>query len=756
MRRPLLGACLFFGLLVFSFYVCVPYELPDYGKLDGKQLCFTGKVAQIETKEYFGKTNIIYTLKDVWTDEGMAEACYEHGQIYCYTSEKFANTYIGTKIAVKGDFSSFKGPENPGSFDSQFYYHILGVGGSLKNAQLISSDGAVSCIREALHRLRFFLIQKSEQLFSKPYNGIIQAVLLGYKGNLDADMKQLYKEGGMLHIMTISGMHISMLGMGCVWVLKKLRVPGRVAAVIGALVVVLYGMMIGMQVATLRAVLMFCMRMLAKLLRRTYDAKTALGLSAAVLLLKQPMYLFHSGFLLSYGSVLGMIVVMPVLNKLWECKNKFVKGVYERFLASVGILLATLPLQLYFFYEYSLYSILINFIVLPLLPFVVGIAVVVLALPMTLTVTSSGAMPVGAASGCLVWVVERLLAFYEWVCDFFGNLPAHAVVAGAPKVWQIIGYYVVLAVCLAWIDYWKRNGMKLDAAGIWQTVLMKGLPVLGVSSTVLLILFWRPLDGFQCHFLSVGQGDCAVIREGDSAYLVDCGSSSKKRVAEDILLPFLKYYGISKVDGVFLSHADEDHINGIVQWLEDYEHSHIAMKSMILPALDEEILEGEFGEVLALCEARGVPVFTLSAGDALSLGNLRLEVLNPPQDTEATGTNECSQVLFLEYKNHSILFTGDISSKTETDLLHKLNDANITVLKVAHHGSKYSSSASFLRAIKPQVAILSYGAENSYGHPHKEVLDRLNANKSYVMETAKSGAITILFEDEVRIKRYLE
>jgi competence protein ComEC len=95
------------------------------------------------------------------------------------------------------------------------------VGGILENTHLVSSDGAVSYVREALHRLRYFLIQKSDQLFSKPYNGIIQVVLLGYKGNLDADMKQLYKEGGMLHIMTISGMHISMLGMGCVWVLKK-------------------------------------------------------------------------------------------------------------------------------------------------------------------------------------------------------------------------------------------------------------------------------------------------------------------------------------------------------------------------------------------------------------------------------------------------------------------------------------------------------------------------------------------------------
>lgn len=738
MRRPLLGACLFFVMLVLSFYICVPYDLPDYSAFDGQQIRLTGVVTQIEPKEYFGGINIIYTLKDVQTDEGMAGTFYENDQIYCYTSEKFENTYIGTKIAVMGDFSSFKGPENPGSFDSQFYYHILGVCGSLKNTQLISSDGAISYVKDALHRLRFFFIQKTDQLFSKPYNGIIQAVLLGYKGNLDADIKQLYKEGGMLHIMTISGMHISMLGMGCVCLLKKLRVPAKVAAVIATVVVALYGRMIGMQVATLRAVIMFGMRMVAKLLGRTYDAKTALGVSAASLLLLQPMYLFHSGFLLSYGSVLGMVVITPELSKLWDIKNKFAKGLVTRLIASLGILLATLPIQLYFFYEYSLYSILINFIVLPLLPYVVGVAVVVLVLP------------VGAES--LAWIVERLLGFYEWVCKFFEKLPAHTIVAGAPKVWQIAGYYVMLAACFIWLDCLRRKENKLDASKV-----RKGVPVVGVLSSVLFILFWRPLEAFQCHFLSVGQGDCAVIRERDRTYLVDCGSSSQKKVAEDVLLPFLKYYGVSEVDGIFLSHADEDHINGVVQWLEEYEHSHVKIQSVVLPALDVEMLRKEFGEVLMLCDIWDIPVFTLREGDKLSVGKLIINVLSPSMNiaqNKAQDSNECSQVLFLEYESNQILFTGDIGANTEADLLHALKGKEITILKVAHHGSKYSSSEAFLNAIKPKIAILSYGVGNRYGHPHKEVLERLSENQTFVIETAKSGAVKIVFGERVEITSF--
>lgn len=732
MRRPLLGACLLFVILILAFYLCVPYKLPDYSQLEGQSICVSGEVAYIETKESYGATNIIYTLKNVRMDESVADSIgYQHDQIYCYTSEKLERTYIGSKIAVKGDFSSFKGAENPGSFDSQFYYHILGVGGTLKNTRLISTDGAISYLREALYEIRFFFVQKTNQLFQKPYNGIIQAVLLGYKGDLDEEVKQLYKEGGMLHIMTISGMHISMLGMGCYGLLRKLRMPTKFSAFLGAVVVILYGLMIGMQVATFRAVFMFCMKMLAKIRGRTYDAQTALGLSAALLLLKQPMYLFSSGFLLSYGSVLGMVIIAPVLMKLWDCKRPFARKLAGKLMASVGILLATLPIQLYFFYEYSLYSIFINFIVLPLLPYVVGVAVVLLASPLSFRYVVL----------ILVFLDEKILAFYEWICLFFEKMPHHTIVAGAPKLWQILAYYLILALCLFFMaDCTKKQVPKRKKYLFTAPILI----------SVACMLLWRAPEGFQCHFLSVGQGDCVVIREGYRTYLVDCGSSSQKQVAENVLLPFFRYYGISKVEGVFLSHGDSDHINGITEWLASYAHSHVEIKSVILPNLKESVLQSEFADVISLCKAQNIPIFTVNSGDVISLGNMQINVLNPQTVSATNGsetdTNEMSQVLLVEYGTARILLTGDISTQTENTLLNSLYGRPITVLKVAHHGSKYSSGAAFLEVAKPQVSVLSFGENNLYGHPHKEVLERLSQENSLILETAKAGCISIYFK----------
>ncbi len=750
MRRPLLGACLLFILCIFVFYLWIPPAVPDYRALRGKELYADGIVTSIKTQEYFGKTQTVYTLKNVCLQKSMADARnerYNQDQIYCYTAKRYENVYIGSHIILKGTFAPFEGAENPGAFDSQFYYHILGAGANLKSAELISTDGAIAHLGQILHQIHTYLLTKTEQLFSQPYMGVIQAVLLGYKGNLDSGMKQLYQEGGMLHMMTISGMHISMLGMSCVRFLQKIKVPTKISAAAGMLIVILYGNMIGIQASSFRAICMFSLKMFAKIRGRTYDALTALGVSAVLLLLKQPMYLKSSSFLLSYSAVLGIVVAAPVVSKLWQSSSKMIRKFADNVSVSFGILLTTLPIQLYFFYEYPLYSIFINLLVLPLLPFVVGIGVLALVLPWEL---------LGLRS-LLVFLCEVMLSFYEWICTLFQNLPYHCVVAGAPQWWQMVVYYLCLIICLVAMQ--KRTTFPRFAKQI--CVVSEA-----VLSCAIFLLFWRPLNGFTCHFLSVGQGDCAVVQYDGKTYLVDCGSGGQKAIAEDVLLPFLKYYGVKEVDGVFLSHADKDHISGIVEWLRAYEHSHIKINTLILPDLRKEALEEEFGEVLSLANVQNIPIHTASAGDNLSLGDLQVQVLNPISIREQVAAyydienvqidaNECSQVLLWEYQGQSVLMMGDVGTKTEEALLDELRGKKVSVLKVAHHGSRYSSSEAFLVQIRPTLSILSYGENNSYGHPHKEALEHLWGVGSIVLETPKSGCITVeITSDNLKIKQF--
>lgn len=744
MRRPLGSVCLLFILFLLLFYICFPPKLPDYTALRGKEVYVNGRITSIKTQEINEELQFVYTLEHITLQESIAEtgtAVYRHRQIYCYTTQAYPDAYLGSQVWVKGSFSPFEATQNPGQFDSRFYYHILGAGANLMESRLVFSDGAKDFFRETLHQIHSYFIQKTDAFFHTPYAGIMKTILLGDRSNLDSGIKQLYKEGGILHIMTISGMHISMLGMGSFRMLQKVGVSRKKAAVMGLLVVILYGTMIGMQAATFRAVCMFVLQMSAILWGRTYDRLMGLAVAAVLLLLEQPMYVFYSGFLLSFGAVLGIIVVPPIIEKACNEKGKVAAWFGRQFSASIGILLITLPVQLYFFYEYSLYSMLINAFVLPVLPYVAGFGAVVLFTPYKAAIVSKTLVP----------VCEGLLWFYEWVCTKSCRLPYHCLVLGAPKGWQIAIYYVCLGLLLALLyaeqnNIWKKRMLQKPGHVAVTPGKIKRCKCIGMLlfSAAFVLLFLRPTRGLTCQFLSVGQGDCALIRYNGQTYLTDCGSSSKKNVAEDIVLPCLKYYGISEVNGVFLSHYDEDHINGIIQWLEKYEHSHVQIGRICLPALEKEALEETFGPLLALAEKYQIPICTLGAGDRLSLGKLQIQILHPEkgkQDVE--DSNSCSQVMYLEYEGQGILMTGDIGEAEETKLLKSLSDKKVTVLKVAHHGSKYSSSQAFLETVKPVLSVISYGRSNLYGHPHKDTLKRLDMAGSRVLKTAEQGAVSV-------------
>ena len=436
----------------------------------------------------------------------------------------------------------------------------------------------------------------------------MKTILLGDRSDLDKDLKNLFQEGGILHILTISGMHISMLGMGSFRLLRKAGASQKVSAVAGIGIILLYGAMIGTQAATFRAICMFALQMAAILTGRTYDRLTGLSVAAVLLLLERPLYVFYSGFLLSFGAVLGVTVVSPLLEKLCKNKSAWVKWFCKLFSGGIGILLATFPVQLYFYYEYSIYSMLVNVLVLPLLPYIVGLGLAVLAIPQVTAV-----LTVPVVLGC-----EGLLRIFEWVCIQSQKLPFHSLVLGAPKGWQIVCYYGCLAICVGCLNRIAAgNTGKLNAIEYFKKYKLPGILSFGTFLASVIILLWRPVEGLTCRFLSVGQGDCAVMQYGSETYVVDCGSTSSSNVGTQILLPCLKYYGVSEVDGVFISHADADHMNGIVQWLEEYEHSHVQIGSIILPSLTKEALSEEFGELIEAAGLWNIPVVSLGAGDEL-------------------------------------------------------------------------------------------------------------------------------------------
>lgn len=256
-------------------------------------------------------------------------------------------------------------------------------------------------------------------------------------------------------------------------------------------------------------------------------------------------------------------------------------------------------------------------------------------------------------------------------------------------------------------------------------------------------------------FLDVGQGDCILVRTASGqTYLFDCGSSSRSSVGKYVLIPYLKYCGIHVIDAVFLSHPDADHVNGALELLSSGTEEGIAVRQLLLPAIEKEAREEQFGELLQTAEranAQGSDIMVgyLAAGDTWNCGSAAFTCLHPGAEYSSSEANAYSECFYVEFPQWTLLLTGDVEGRGEAALLDELaarKIQQITVLKAAHHGSRNASSEALLCQISPRLTVISCGRNNRYGHPHQELLERLEQTDTYIMQTAQSGAVTITCE----------
>lgn len=835
-----------------------------------------------------------------------------------------ASLKIGQQIILEGTFSHFATATNPGEFDVQRYYAAKDIGGRVRKSQILAVGETYSCLRELLYQCRLVLHDRLAEVFPAKEASVMQTLLLGEKEELDAEVKALYQKNGIAHILSISGLHITLLGMGVYRLLKRLGLPVRAAAVGGAMLLLMYGVMVGMSVSVSRAIGMYLLQMLGIFVGRTYDMLTGLGLMALLLVLQEPERLCDVSFLMSFGAVLGICILTPVLSgdgrerdadaelevkgiSAWPVwlrtvadifgdsayeRNKYREGwrkvAYEGiqrivsavkggFAASVGVILFTLPVQLWFFYEIPVYSVLLNLLVLPFMSVVVAGGILSLI---------PGLGLVGTVDCLILW-------WYEWICGRFAQLPGAIWCVGRPEVWQIICYYVGIFLlvfgreyveawkkrgtygeknvprdrlhfartpwCLKMRGAWKRRGTygeknvpgdrlhfartlwclitrgadesirnrKKDCNGemiqhsdrrfgicptgvqnalakfrcAWQGAMtyMNRVPHLIAVVMILGLLIGLLTGNFDCGsrvtFLDVGQGDGIVVETGQGAYLFDCGSTSRKNIGEYVLKPYLKSRGTRSLRGVFVSHPDEDHINGVIELLENGADWGIVVEQLFLPAIAEGKRTESFATLLAAAEAAEVPVSYIKCGDEIRDSQLRLLCLHPEENTTLADANAYSECFYVEVfakkmkqeaiddrkandasggsaiegsgENGSfagngerkdfrmndgkinILLTGDVEGEGERQLTQELQEQRgqrefrVDILKVAHHGSGYSTGTEFLATASPAIAIISCGRNNSYGHPHAETLQRLEDARVPWYGTMDYGALTV-------------
>lgn len=784
MKRPLFWAALFLVIVASvrlraGWADGAPPGFISANRLSAaEELLVTGQVYQKDESSVYLKSVIILesdALGQSAADSRREIRCQEN--LICEIIDG-QEVPLGRMVAVRGIFYPYSHATNPGEFDSAVYYRTLGIGGKLRKASLLAVGEKSWPVREALYRLKCRLKEKLYRIFPEKEAAVMSALLLGDKKDLDSELKELYKRNGILHILSISSLHITIIGMSVYHLLRKAGLPVCPAAVGGSILLFLYGCMTGFSVSACRAIGMYVIKMLGEVVGRTYDMLTALGVMAAVMVAVNPYYLQNSGFLLSFTSVLGIGAVCPALmpelsqgmsrregkirKALVKSKNLLLSSVF----ASLSITLATLPIQLWFYYEIPVYSVFLNLFVLPLMK------------PMMITGLLALLVP---GLGILGSIDYGILKTYEFLCGCFDRLPFHTWNPGCPKIVQIVVYYLLLVGTVAFRNHMKREERGNQETGtIGERLRKYGKKVVstcGIGIAVLLFAV-RPAAENSVMFLDVGQGDCILVRTASGEnYLFDCGSSSRSSIGKYLLIPCLKYHGIGEIDAVFLSHPDADHVNGAVELFETGGEQHITVKQLLLPAIPESARQEQLGEILlAATEASQedpVLVGYLRAGDSWNCGSAVFTCLHPGKDTgtqDVNGYSECFLVEFAEEEKSflrggtsvekwTLLLTGDVQNEGEEELQGEIlsrDIKNITVLKAAHHGSRNSTPGELLAQLSPSLTVISSGRNNRYGHPHTELLARLEEAGTFILRTEQSGAIRITFRDGgIRVETYV-
>ena len=812
MRRPLAAAALLFVAAVRMITLLRPLPVPEPDREDGQWAVYTGTVSDIVsyTDTQSGNPVRLVYLEDAASETGSASQNTNFNssfQIICRLTESSYLPGIGSRIRCEGEVSHFREATNPGEFNAKEYYNRQGIAFELRDAAVTGSSQNDSLYRQTLWRLKTHMGNALEALLSPEDASVMKAMLLGDKKGMDREIKSLYQAAGISHVVAISGLHISILGTGVYNLLSALfdrlqatrqKFPpekrgrpssGKVssgkipACAVSAFFLLSFLFMTGFSASSMRAGIMFALSLTARLLGRTYDTATALSVAAALLLVENPAWIDDTGFQLSFTAAFAASAAVPAFSDMdnlkdWllkrkndgairryqertshSLKDRLQNGICSGFRSSFCVSMVTLPLVLSSFYEWNVLSVAVNLAVIPLMSVLLGGCIL-------LAVSGSLILLLGEEWLFLLTPaalpVQAILFLYKILCRIGSAGGLGLFRPGAPQLWQILLFYAGLLLVFLGAKHLPRIG--------------------GYAACALLCLLFvtgKP-SGTQVTMLDIGQGDCIHIRSQNGRhYLCDSGSTSKLQAGTWQVIPFLKHQGVNRLELIFVSHCDSDHISAIYEILEWAGEGNLQIGGLVLSASGPE--DEMRASLIAAAKKNGVPVYRMEAGDEIRRGNTIFQAVYPfssENTSSLSGDNHFSAVSdrnasslvlrFSEIRSEnpeafagnasapslpgevfSLLLTGDMEASGETEILSACPElvSGCTILKTAHHGSDTSTTQEFLNAASPQAALISCGKDNSYGHPHEEVLSRFRSAHIPVFITAECGAITVRERD---------
>ncbi len=645
--------------------------------------------------------------------------------------------------------------------------------------------------------------------FAPDTAGVLDAALLGNRYNLSSAVSDRFREGGTFHVLVISGLHITFLGGIVFLVVRRLARHRVLQFVLPATVVWSYSLAVGAEASVVRAALMFSFAGLAAIVFRQPNALNALGAAALVLLVRSPKEIFDPSFQLTFLSVLAIVVIAwPLLLSLsaigawyparatpypptcsrvvksfcellfwserkWKAELARSPHKYRLFKApsaswlerwylqhclrymfgatvvSVSVQIVLLPLMIVYFHRLSVASLLLNIVVSILLAALVAVAILALLISQ---LSAAMAAPLLKLADAINWLMVHSVDPFSDLGLAALRLPEYS----GPAFAVYLIYFVPLLLLVVALSRWRPLAARVRPHAMV-------LPLSVVQLLLLTVLLLHPFSAGRANgklridFIDVGQGDAALVTMPDgTTLLIDGGgrpsflgkAESTRRIGETVVSEYLWWRGLSEIDYVVATHADADHMDGLNDVLKNFH-----VRSVLIARTPTD--DSEFKKFSETARETRTPLETIEAGDTIRFNSVEIRVLWP-RPSEVRSDNNSSIVLRIQFGERSILFTGDIEKAAEGSLVASEQPLRVDVVKVPHHGSRTSSTDRLVLATKPTFAIISVGRNSMFGHPHKEVVDRWQANGATVLTTGDSGTITVITDGkDLSLKTFL-
>ncbi|HAU32562.1 MAG TPA: DNA internalization-related competence protein ComEC/Rec2 [Desulfotomaculum sp.] len=653
-------------------------------------------------------------------------------KVYCF----------GDLLRVHGLLVRPDEPGNPGEFNYRFYLARQGIGVILRapgseDFVLLGVKGNPFMRQLLLLKKKIIMVQ--QQTLPADKAALVNGIVFGTQGQIPEKMWEVFSQTGIVHILSVSGMHVGLVLAGAIALAKLLNITGLPGTLLISLLVILYSLFCGMGPAVSRSALMALMFLWSHRLGRKQDWPTTLSLAALIILLWKPMAIYDVGFQLSFSATWGILYLGPVISELLKKYTGWPVWIQTTIWVSLAAQLATLPLVALYYNIISPVSLLANILAVPLTTVILALGV------------CSGILGLFSvfSAGLINACTSAVLDVFTAIVSLLNNLPGSFISVPSPPLIIIPVWFIVLFFSARIFN--KKNA-SITIRFLFEK---RNALVITVVIAVTAILFFKAPSEKQLvmHMIDVGQGESILIQfPAGKNMLVDTGGWNGELVTgagagDKVVVPYLQRLGIHRLDALLLTHSHEDHTGGAAAVVKSIPVALIivssaAQKTDLPSGASSE--EDPYSRLLEGFQKKGVNLRAVKEGDRLMLDpDVEIKVLGPylRRAYLTDDENNSSVVLMIRYGRQKFLLTGDISVEAQEGLLKSGADLRADILKIPHHGSKLIRS--FVERVHPSFALISVGNRNRFFLPKPETVKLLKDLTIPVYRTDKDGAIIL-------------